>query len=46
MVSLEQNHPLGPSLSQGFRELQEGQEVNVDVAQGQKGPQVENITPA
>nr|WP_078844110.1 cold shock domain-containing protein [Streptomyces achromogenes] len=30
----------------GFRELQEGQKVNFDVTQGQKGPQAENITPA
>ncbi|MFD0310983.1 cold shock domain-containing protein, partial [Streptomyces sp. NPDC127119] len=29
-----------------FRELQEGQVVNFDVTQGQKGPQAENITPA
>ncbi|GAA2965158.1 hypothetical protein GCM10020227_36020 [Streptomyces flavovirens] len=33
-------------LAQGFRELQEGQKVNFDVTQGQKGPQAENITPA
>jgi cold shock protein len=32
--------------SSGFRELQEGQVVNFDVTQGQKGPQAENITPA
>ncbi|WP_367321884.1 cold-shock protein [Streptomyces sp. HUAS ZL42] len=32
--------------TQGFRELQEGQRVNFDVTQGQKGPQAENITPA
>lgn len=32
--------------AQGFRELQEGQRVNFDVTQGQKGPQAENITPA
>ncbi|WP_189888319.1 cold-shock protein, partial [Streptomyces xantholiticus] len=32
--------------SSGFRELQEGQKVNFDVVQGQKGPQAENITPA
>jgi CspA family cold shock protein len=30
----------------GFRELQEGQKVNFDVTQGQKGPQAENIVPA
>ncbi|MEU0822905.1 cold-shock protein, partial [Streptomyces mirabilis] len=32
--------------SSGFRELLEGQKVSFDVAQGQKGPQAENITPA
>jgi CspA family cold shock protein len=32
--------------AQGFRELQEGQRVNFDVTQGQKGLQAENITPA
>jgi cold shock protein len=32
--------------AQGFRELQEGQKVNFDVTQGQKGLQAENITPA
>ena len=31
--------------AQGFRELQEGQAVEFDVAQGQKGPQAENIRP-
>ena len=29
---------------QGYRELQEGQKVTFDVAQGHKGPQAENIT--
>jgi CspA family cold shock protein len=29
--------------AQGFRELTEGQKVEFDVAQGQKGPQAENI---
>jgi cold shock protein len=29
--------------AQGFRELQEGQKVEFDVTQGQKGPQAENI---
>jgi CspA family cold shock protein len=29
--------------AQGFRELQEGQKVQFDVTQGQKGPQAENI---
>ncbi|MFF4314778.1 cold-shock protein [Streptomyces sp. 900105755] len=30
----------------GFRELQEGQKVSFDVAQGPKGPQAENIVAA
>lgn len=30
----------------GFRALEEGQVVNFDVAQGPKGPQAENVTPA
>ncbi|WP_265869196.1 cold shock domain-containing protein [Streptomyces sp. SKN60] len=30
---------------QGFRELQESQRVSFNIAQGQKGPQAENITP-
>ncbi|AXG82076.1 cold-shock protein [Streptomyces paludis] len=30
----------------GYRELTEGQQVNFEVTQGQKGPQAENITPA
>ncbi|MDS1272388.1 cold-shock protein [Lipingzhangella sp. LS1_29] len=30
----------------GFRELLEGQKVNFDVTQGQKGLQAENIVPA
>ena len=29
--------------SSGFRELTEGQKVEFDVTQGQKGPQAENI---
>lgn len=29
--------------AQGFRELLEGQKVNFDIAQGQKGPTAENI---
>ncbi|MCX4747489.1 cold-shock protein [Kitasatospora sp. NBC_01287] len=29
----------------GFRELLEGQKVEFDVTQGQKGPQAENIHP-
>jgi cold shock protein len=32
--------------TQGFRELQEGQKVSFDVAQGQKGLTAENIVPA
>jgi CspA family cold shock protein len=32
--------------TQGFRELQEGQKVTFDIAQGQKGPTAENIVPA
>ena len=31
--------------AQGFRELLEGQQVEFDIAQGQKGPQAENIRP-
>ena len=31
--------------TQGFRELQEGQKVQFDVTQGQKGLQAENIVP-
>jgi cold shock protein len=30
----------------GYRELREGQKVAFDVAQGQKGPQAENIVAA
>ncbi|WP_354644719.1 cold-shock protein [Kitasatospora camelliae] len=29
----------------GFRELQEGQKVEFDITQGQKGPQAEHIRP-
>ncbi|MEV5704737.1 cold-shock protein [Actinoallomurus sp. NPDC052274] len=32
--------------AQGFRELQEGQKVQFDITQGQRGPQAENIVPA
>jgi CspA family cold shock protein len=32
--------------AQGFRELQEGQKVQFDITQGQRGPQAENIIPA
>ncbi|MEU8542907.1 cold-shock protein [Streptomyces sp. NPDC048717] len=30
----------------GYRELQEGEQVTFDVTQGQKGPQAENIVRA
>jgi cold shock protein len=33
-------------MTQGYRELQEGQKVTFDITQGQKGPQAENIVPA
>ena len=29
----------------GFKSLNEGQRVEFDVTQGQKGPQAENVTP-
>lgn len=29
--------------SEGYKSLEEGQKVSFDVAQGQKGPQAENI---
>ncbi|MFT5484566.1 MAG: CspA family cold shock protein [Halieaceae bacterium] len=29
----------------GFKSLQEGQKVTMDVTQGQKGPQAENVIP-
>src|SRR5690348_11461704 len=32
--------------AEGYRELQEGQKVSFDIAQGQKGPTAENIVPA
>ncbi|HIW64587.1 MAG TPA: cold-shock protein [Candidatus Stackebrandtia excrementipullorum] len=31
--------------SQGYRELNEGQNVEFEVGQGQKGPQAENVRP-
>ena len=37
--------PLLQHRRQGYRELQEGQKVEFDVTQGQKGPQAENIRP-
>jgi CspA family cold shock protein len=30
----------------GYQDLQEGQKVHLDVTQGNKGPQAENVTPA
>jgi cold shock protein len=32
-------------VANGYRELREGQQVEFDVTQGQKGPQAENIRP-
>jgi CspA family cold shock protein len=31
--------------SQGYRSLEENQQVEFDVTQGQKGPQAENVRP-
>lgn len=31
--------------SEGFRTLKEGQSVTMEVTQGQKGPQAENVVP-
>jgi cold shock protein len=31
--------------SSGFKSLKEGQKVTMEVTQGQKGPQAENVTP-
>lgn len=32
--------------SEGFRTLKEGQSVTMEVTQGQKGPQAENVIPS
>ena len=32
-------------VGQGFRTLSEGQEVEFDLGQGQKGPQAQNVRP-
>jgi CspA family cold shock protein len=32
-------------VGEGFKSLNEGQRVEFDVTQGQKGPQAENVTP-
>jgi CspA family cold shock protein len=32
--------------SEGFRTLKEGQSVTMEVTQGQKGPQAENVVPS
>ncbi|HCD06453.1 MULTISPECIES: cold-shock protein [Methylophaga] len=32
--------------SDGFRTLKEGQSVTMEVTQGQKGPQAENVVPS
>ena len=32
-------------VSEGFRSLKEGQKVTMEVTQGQKGPQAENVIP-
>ncbi len=31
---------------QGYKSLEEGQRVNFEVGQGQKGPQAQNVSPA
>ena len=31
--------------AEGFKSLKEGQSVTMDVTQGQKGPQAENVVP-
>jgi CspA family cold shock protein len=32
--------------AEGFRTLKEGQSVTMEVSQGQKGPQAENVVPS
>ncbi len=41
----QENGPDVFVLGDGFKSLNEGQRVEFDVTQGQKGPQAENVTP-